>query len=176
MTVDQFLLWSEAQSGRWELHDGVPVAMSPERAIHALCKLACVNALSEAIKTAGLSCQAFPDGMTVRVNAKAAFEPDALVRCGKPVDPDAVEIDDAIIVVEVLSISSQNRDMSAKLQGYFQVPSILHYLVLDPFKRIVVHHARGDGDVILTRIVSSGAVQLDPPGLTIDVEHMFPAP
>ena len=32
MTVDEFLAWAEAQDGRWELFDGVPVAMSPRSA------------------------------------------------------------------------------------------------------------------------------------------------
>ena len=34
MTVEEFLPWAEGQEGRWELHDGVPVMMSPERAAH----------------------------------------------------------------------------------------------------------------------------------------------
>ena len=38
MTVDDFLVWAETQEGRWELYDGVPVAMSPERVIHGLVK------------------------------------------------------------------------------------------------------------------------------------------
>ncbi len=31
MTVEEFLAWAEGKEGRWELHDGVPVMMSPER-------------------------------------------------------------------------------------------------------------------------------------------------
>jgi Uma2 family endonuclease len=31
MTVEEFLSWAEGKEGRWELHDGVPVMMSPER-------------------------------------------------------------------------------------------------------------------------------------------------
>ena len=31
MTVEEFLPWAEGKEGRWELHDGVPVMMSPER-------------------------------------------------------------------------------------------------------------------------------------------------
>ena len=34
MTVDEFLVWGEGREGRWELHDGVIVAMSPERVVH----------------------------------------------------------------------------------------------------------------------------------------------
>lgn len=33
MTGDEVLAWAETQDGRWELFNGVPVAMSPERAI-----------------------------------------------------------------------------------------------------------------------------------------------
>ena len=29
MTVEEFLPWAEGKDGRWELHDGVPVMISP---------------------------------------------------------------------------------------------------------------------------------------------------
>ena len=35
MTVEEFLPWAEGKEGRWELHDGVPVMISPERSLHA---------------------------------------------------------------------------------------------------------------------------------------------
>jgi hypothetical protein len=38
-------------------------------------------------------------------------------------------------------------DLRDKLRGYFRVASIQHYLIVDPDKRIVIHHARGAGDV-----------------------------
>jgi Uma2 family endonuclease len=31
MTVDEFLVWAEGQEGRWELYNGVPYPMGPER-------------------------------------------------------------------------------------------------------------------------------------------------
>jgi len=40
MDVDAFLAWAEGRGGRWELHDGKPVMMAPERAVHALTKFA----------------------------------------------------------------------------------------------------------------------------------------
>jgi hypothetical protein len=46
MTVDEFLVWAEAQDGRWELYNGVPYAMAPERARHGEVKFA--GFLSEA--------------------------------------------------------------------------------------------------------------------------------
>jgi hypothetical protein len=32
MDVDAFLAWAEGREGRWELREGQPVLMSPERA------------------------------------------------------------------------------------------------------------------------------------------------
>ncbi len=34
----RFLAWAEGREGRWELRDGQPVLMAPERAAHALTK------------------------------------------------------------------------------------------------------------------------------------------
>ena len=76
MDVDGFLRWAEGRQGHWELRDGRPVLMAPERAVHALTKLAAQIALKEAIERAGLPCRLFPDGMTVRITARTAFEPD----------------------------------------------------------------------------------------------------
>ncbi len=53
MTSDEFLLWAEGKEGRWELHDGVPVMMSPERVVHGLTKGEAYAALKNAIQRAG---------------------------------------------------------------------------------------------------------------------------
>ena len=46
----------------------------------------CSEALENGIARAGLPCRVFPDGMTVRMSARTAFEPDALVVCPPPPD------------------------------------------------------------------------------------------
>jgi Putative restriction endonuclease len=80
-------------------------------------------------------------------------------------------------VVEVLSPSNATKDLRDKLVGYFQVPSIVHYLVVDPDDRFVIHHARGDGDAIAARILSAGSsLKLDQPGLEMAVGEFFPPP
>jgi Uma2 family endonuclease len=80
LCVDEFLPWAEAQErGRYELHDGRVIMVSPERAAHWKVKLDAVIALRDAIKAAGLGCHAVPDRATVRISTHTAFEPDALV-------------------------------------------------------------------------------------------------
>jgi Uma2 family endonuclease len=113
--------------------------------------------------------------MTVRINDVTAYEPDALVYCGTKLPPSAIEVPNPIIVVEVLSPSTRHIDLSAKLADYFRLPSIMHYLIVDPAKPSIVHHARAAGDTILTRIVSEGNISLDPPGLELALADVYSA-
>lgn len=165
MTVDEYLAWAEEQPGRYELLDGAIVAMSPEGAGHAETKAAVHAALLAGIRAQKLVCYALPDGMTVRINDVTAYEPDAVVYCGTKLPPSAVEVPNPLIVVEVLSPSTRHIDLSAKLADYFRVASIAHYLIVDPERPRIIHHARSAGDTILTRIVSDGSIRLDPPGI-----------
>jgi Uma2 family endonuclease len=80
-----------------------------------------------------------------------------------------------IIVVEVLSPSTRRIDTSDKLAGYFRVPSVAHYLIIDQDKPLVLHHARGSGDTILTRVMTQGSIELDPPGLTVALLDIYAA-
>ena len=50
MTHAEFLDWAAAQDGKWELFDGVPVAMSPERVFHGETKYRVTRALEAAIQ------------------------------------------------------------------------------------------------------------------------------
>jgi Uma2 family endonuclease len=174
LSVEEFLAWAEPQPhGRFELLNGRVFAMAPERAVHFLTKYAAVKALERAIGAAGIPCQALPDGATVRVAADTAFEPDASVNCGAPMADDDMVAPNPVVVVEVVSPNSRRIDTGRKLTAYFRVPSIQHYLLLVTDQRAVVHHARAGSD-IATRIIHAGAIALDPPGITIQVEDLFP--
>jgi Uma2 family endonuclease len=177
MTADEFLAWAlEQPSGRYELAAGEVIAMAPERAGHALVKHDTAQALKEAVAAAGLHCQVFPDGMAVRIDEGTVYEPDASVRCGPALPGDALELPDPLIVVEVLSPSSRAQDSGAKLEAYFRLPSVRHYLIVDTATRAVIHHARGADGAIATRIHdghAGGELRLDPPGLALRPGDLF---
>ena len=175
MTVDAFLVWTDhVATGRFELLDGRAIAMAPEQLAHLRAKLNVAIALHQAVRQAGLPCEALPDGATVRIDDATAYEPDALVHCGTPAANQTI-IADPVIVVEVTSPSNSRVDLITKLADYFRVPSIRHYLVVHLAKCHVRHHSRGADGSITTRLLPSGAMTLDPPGITIQVEDLFPA-
>jgi Uma2 family endonuclease len=158
MTVDEFLAWAEENPGRYELSEGEVYAMPPRPLSHAKTKFAVQSALLAAIRKAGLPCHMVPDGATVRVSKRTAYEPDALVYCGPQKPGSAIEVPNPVIVVEVLSPGTRHIDNAAKLSGYFALPSVCHYLIVDIEKRLILHHARGEGDLLTTR--SSGTARL----------------
>lgn len=177
MSADEFLAWARQQpeGERYELVAGEVVSMAPERVEHNRAKLRAAVALERALERTGLPCEVFTDGLSLRIDDDTVYEPDAMVRCGPEVEPDATAIDDPMIVVEVISPSSRRVDVGAKLAGYMSVPSVRHYVVVDPARRTVIHHARGSGDVIETRILTTGLLALDPPGIVVPVEDLFRA-
>jgi Uma2 family endonuclease len=176
MTSDEFIAWAmrQPEGERYELVAGEVVAMSPERLSHAEVKALVWLALRTALAEAGLPCRAYPDGVSVEVDERTIYEPDALVRCGEPLPGETIKLSDPTIVVEVVSPSSQALDTGAKLADYFRLPSLRHYLIVRTNTRSCIHHRRGEASAILTRIVRAGALELDPPGITVAVESFFP--
>jgi Uma2 family endonuclease len=171
--VDQFLDWAVGRPGRYELLRGEIVAISPETADHANMKGVIYTAMKNAIRQKRLACHIFPDGMTVRIDAETAYEPDAIVYGGEMIKGATLEVANPMIVVEVLSRSTQGVDVTTKLAGYFRLPSVAHYLIVDPTQPSVIHHSRATGDTILTRIVTKGMIILDPPGLQIALADIY---
>jgi Uma2 family endonuclease len=175
MTVPEFLAWASAQPrGRYELVRGQVVAMAPERARHNVVKFAVARALDDAVKRAGLPCTVFTDGMTVVIDNEHSREPDAAVQCGVATDLDSMILEAPLIVVEITSPSSERDDTGDKLVEYFSVPSIRHYLIVNPMKKVVVHHARGEDGGIATRILNGGQLDIAPPGITVPVSELLP--
>jgi Uma2 family endonuclease len=152
MTVDEFLVWAEGREGRWELYNGVPYAMSPERTRHIKVKYAVQTALLQSIRRAGVQCHMLADGAGIRISQHVMHIPDALVYCGAELADDAIEV---------------------KLKGYFSLPSLHHYLIVDPDGPPVIHHrCQADGP-ILTSIVHDGTLSLAPPSIEVGIAEMF---
>jgi Uma2 family endonuclease len=81
--------------------------------------------------------------------------------------------DAPIIVVEVLSRSNARIDFQRKLAEYFSVTSVRHYLIVDPEKQAVIHHRRLEDGTVSAAVLTSGEIDLLPPGLAIALEELF---
>lgn len=97
-----------------------------------------------------------------------------MLRCGPRLESEITAITDPLAIVEVLSPSTQGTDTGVKFTDYFAIPSVQHYLLVNPETPVIVHHRREAGDAIATQIIRNGRLRLDPPG--IEVAGLFPNP
>jgi Uma2 family endonuclease len=176
MTVDEFLAWAVRQEkGRYELFDGRVVVQQPQNWGHAKLCWHIRSVLTAAIERMGGPFYAAPMGMTVPITRDYAFEPDALVAPLPEPREAELEIRNPVVVVEVLSPSTARRDRTEKLAGYFKVPSIQHYLIINPQRREITWYRRAAGDGHEPPIaLRDGTLRLDPPGIEFDVAEILP--
>jgi len=179
MSFDEFLQWSQSREGRWELHDGVPVRlhdpakMHSERVGHINVKFQMALALHNALLASEVSCHMLSDGATVKIDRLVSYEPDALVYCGERLGDNEIVVKTPVIIVEALSPSTAYKDVSTKLADYFKLPSVAHYLILDPAQKRIQHYYR-DGEGIRAALVAiARPLRLTPPGITLSLENIF---
>ncbi|MFM9939825.1 MAG: Uma2 family endonuclease [Hyphomicrobiaceae bacterium] len=185
MTAEEFLAWSEAEpkeAGRFELWDGEVIVkhgaagdMNAERSQHWAMKAALYRAFFTAVRSSKLDGDVVIGGASVPLPNSRYAEPDLLVYLGAKVPRDTIVVPEPVIICEVLSPATARFDLSLKVDGYFSLPSVQHYIIADPDKPLLIHHARGNGRALQTRIISdaSEGLTLDPPSLTLDLTEIF---
>lgn len=173
MTRAQYRAWAGRQaSGRFERIDGVVVAMAPERIEHNDRKMLAWLALRQAVRDAGVPCHVNGDGMTIEID-NSDYEPDAVLYCGEKLPRGSVAVSNPLVIVEVLSPGTSTTDRAWKLREYFRLPSVSHYLIVWADRQQIVHHQRDNAGAIASAVLTSGAIRLDPPGITITVEEIY---
>ena len=143
LTREEFHRWAEGQTQRYERVGGEPIAMSPERIQHVRIKSRVWAALDRAVREGGLDCEALGDGVTIEVDEDTDYEPDALVNCGPRLPPDATAATNPVIVVEVLSPSTEKYDRSDKQRIYARY-GVGHVWHVNPITRLLEVYVRQD--------------------------------
>lgn len=170
-TLEEFRAWHERQPDVWELIEGSPRLMAPGSKAHTLIKSNAGFALGESLRGSGSS--VLVDGAIVEVE-NSSLIPDVLVTCA-PLDLTTPRVDEPVIIVEIISPSSETDDIGRKLSLYLKVASLRHYLVIHQDRRQIVHHERRDDldGKFLTNIAPSDPLRLDPPGVDLSIGAVY---
>jgi Uma2 family endonuclease len=116
-TVEDFLEWEAQQPERYEFIDGRIIGTVGGSAAHAAIKDNVTSALN--VRLRGGPCRAFSEGLKI-VTPAASHYPDVVVTC-KPIQPTDDRIGEPVIIVEILSCTTADRDRGGKmgrLPGY----------------------------------------------------------
>lgn len=131
VTLAEFLDWEHRQPTRHELVDGEIVAMTGARVAHVRMVRRLMHRLVDHLR--GSSCEAFANDLRIVVPLGDSYYPDILVICGdaRPADDDN-QVELATVTIEVSSPSTWRHDAQRKRWGYLSVPTLEHYLLIDP--------------------------------------------
>jgi Uma2 family endonuclease len=148
MDLDDFeeLLLDKPPDEKWELINGRVVrGMVGARLSHHRIVQNVNFALRAHIRTKGLPCETFTETFWLKQRfLKLAVCPDIMVRCGA-LDRSSVSIDDPLILIEVVSPSSEDRDRGEKAAGYMRLTSLKHVCFIERDRvRIEVYDRKDD--------------------------------
>lgn len=88
----------------------------------------------------GTPCRVYQSDVKV-LAGENYYYPDAVVHCQR-IDLNSLFVPDPILIVEVLSDSTRERDMTDKLAAYTALPSLQEYLLVSQQVAHVIHHRR----------------------------------
>ena len=130
MTVPEFLAWDAPAGGRWQLVDGVDVAMAPTSRTQGALRAEIGGAIGNHLLAADSPCSVVNSpGIIPRVRGHDNFRiPELTVTC---TDYDTKEYDVAnpVLIVEVLSPSNRTETW-LNVWAYTTIPSLREILIL----------------------------------------------
>ncbi|CAN5628132.1 hypothetical protein BH10BAC3_BH10BAC3_29120 [soil metagenome] len=130
-TYDDWLIWE----GRWELIDGIPIAMSPLPVPkHQRIASAINYEFVSAIKKSKCKKSAVYEPLDYKVADDTILQPDILIVCGNILKP-FLDFPPSL-VVEILSPSTALRDRHTKF-GIYESAGVKYYLIVDAEKELI---------------------------------------
>jgi Uma2 family endonuclease len=148
MSVEEFYAFTDTRPDdeKWELIDGEPILNAAPSRLHQRIVKNLVFILAGFERRSGVSWEVLP-GLGVRVSEKSRPEPDVLIvpRVGGSLDAQGRDRSDVIAAFEVLSPSTEHRDLRWKRVAYTSLPSLTEYVVVAQDVVEVVVFARATG-------------------------------
>ena len=158
MSVEEFLAWDDGTDTRYELVDGVAVAMAPALTPHAAITMNAGYEITRRVR-ARPPCRALVEA-GLRISEYRYFIPDLSLTCAAP--SRSQEVEDATLLVEVLSSSTRAHDQGVKLPAYKDLPSVQEIWLIDSERRRVSLWRRdrsGEMRWIVEDFVGSGSFE-----------------
>lgn len=147
-TVEEYLALEKASETRYEYWNGDIYCMSGAKTNHNRITVNVTTSLSNQL--ANRSCEVFNEGQRLKVPAAPPFRyPDASVVCGEPVFEDILGLEalvNPILIVEVLSPTSENYDKGQKFMWYQSIPSFREYLLIHQDRVHVIQYRKQEDE------------------------------
>jgi Uma2 family endonuclease len=133
-TVEEYLDLSDSTHHKLEYHRGQIYMMAGGKFNHNAISANVIHELSNALERAGSDCIVLTGDQKVHVPVEDLYtHADGSIVCDEPhfVLGRTDIIDNPVLIVEVLSPSTRDHDLTDKFEYYTRLPSFRHYLLVE---------------------------------------------
>ena len=173
MSLDEFYAWDSPGETHYELIEGMPVAMAPPGGPHQVIVARLVGRLDSTLSKRPECTTRVQAGIVPAWRRSTYYEADVAVSC-HPVE-DGWETKEPLLIVEVLSPSTENTDRKVKLRDYRRIPSVREIVLIDAYRVwCEVHRRQPDGRWIVDLLDEVDArLVLDSVGLDVALLDLY---
>ena len=147
ITPEEYLHRERQAEHRSEYYRGEMFAMAGASANHNWIVLNIGSHLREQLKSK--PCRVYPSDLKLRVEATGLFTyPDLSIVCGEPrLESDHGDVLlNPVVLVEVLSDSTEAYDRGKKFEHYRTIPSLQHYVLITQDRHSIDCFTRSNGE------------------------------
>ena len=159
-----------------EYVNGRIVAMSGGTSRHSLLAANTIRAVGERLRTGGRNCVPLTSDQRIYVPATGLYTyPDVTVVCGKPeyhtTDPSTLV--NPILIVEVLSTSTEAYDRGAKFAHYQSLVSLKGYVLISQAERRIESFLKVEVGWLYTEFRGQAVATLEAIEVTVPLDEIY---
>jgi Uma2 family endonuclease len=170
MTVDEFLVWDGEGDTRYELIRGEIVAMTPPSSYHGVIAIKAGAAIGRKLAP---RCNVISEaGIRLPWRNDTYYQADLAITCSKLV-PRQWAVPDPLVIIEVLSPTTEAEDRGVKLVDYRHIDSVQAILLVASEIKRVEFWRRRENAWTVVELEAGDSVTLDMLGFDIPVEALY---
>ncbi|HOW49606.1 MAG TPA: Uma2 family endonuclease [Rubrivivax sp.] len=172
LSLHDYLAWENEQPTRHEYHRGSVLPMADVRRIEGCVVVNLARRLGTILADSG--CQVFATSMKVQIADDTILYPDIFVTCDKADLATDMIFRAPVLVIEVLSPSTQAYDRSRKFALYRRLESLKEYVLVDPdTRRVEALRRSADGQWVFHDMSEDDALALPCLGFAVPLAQVF---
>jgi Uma2 family endonuclease len=174
-TPEEYLAWERLQQEKHEFHGGEVFAMAGATFEHNQIVANMIGELRALLRK--MPCRVCASDLRVKIPATGLYTyPDASVVCGRPeFEDDKLDtLLNPLILVEVLSSSTEDYDRGTKFTNYRTIASLRDYVLISTDKVLVEHYTRReDSSWVLREFKAGERFKLESVGCELAVDELY---
>jgi Uma2 family endonuclease len=169
MSLDEFLAWEREQPERHEFDGFTITAMTGASMAHVTITMNLAFALRQGLR--GTGCRPLSSDAKVIAGGSVRY-PDVAVTCQPIADRDDI-VPEPVLIIEVISPSTERVDRGRKKLDYFATPSVRQYAMVEQDDRLVDLYTRSEAGWINEVITGDSVLKLSSIAVELTLDTIY---